>query len=133
VLAAEHLLGLAGVDERRQFVERAAEVVADRLAGFGPLDEDVEIVEAAPQRLAQVAIFLEPAAALEDFLGAGLILPEVRSGNAFFDFREFVLGAGGVKDGSAGRWRGAPDPRACEAVLPVAMRDSCRSRAAQRA
>ena len=59
-------------------------------------------------------------------LGAGLILPEVRGGDAFFDLCEFGFGAGGVKDGSAGRWRGAPGLRACEAVLPVAMRDSCR-------
>ena len=34
--------------------------------------------------------------------------------------RELVGGAGGVKDGSAGRRRGAPDPGTCEAVRRVA-------------
>ena len=42
VLAAEHLLGLAGVDLRRQLVERAPEVVGDRLPRFGPFDQDVQ-------------------------------------------------------------------------------------------
>ena len=47
VLAAEHLLGLAGVDLAAELVERAAEIVGDRLPRFRPLDEDGEIVDAA--------------------------------------------------------------------------------------
>ena len=39
VLAAEHLLGLAGVDFARKIVEAAAEIVGDRLARLGPFDE----------------------------------------------------------------------------------------------
>ena len=49
VLAAEHLLGLAGVDLCRELVERPAEIVGDRLPGFGPLDEHGEIVDAGAQ------------------------------------------------------------------------------------
>ena len=104
-----------------ELVEGAAEIVGDRLARFGPLDEHVEIVEPASERRAQLAILLEPAAALQQLLRAGLILPEVRSGDAFFDSGELGCGAGGVKDGSAGRRRVAPGPRTCEAVRPVAM------------
>jgi hypothetical protein len=120
VLPAEHLLRLAGVYLAGEFVERAAEIVGNRLAGFGPFHQHVEIVQASAERRAQLAILFEPAAPLHDLLRLGLIFPEVRSGDAFFYFCEFDFGAGGVKDGSAGPWRGAPDPRTCEADRPVA-------------
>ena len=55
VLAAEHLLGLAGVDFRRQIVEAAREIVGDRLARLRPLDQHAEILGAASQRLAEIA------------------------------------------------------------------------------
>jgi hypothetical protein len=119
VLAAEHLLRLASVDLCGKLVERAFEVVGDRLAGLGPFDENREVVDTPPQRVAEVAIVLESPAALKEFLRGGLILPEVGIGYSRFDFREFFGGLGSVKDSSAGRWRGAPDPRACEAVRPV--------------
>ena len=73
------------------------------------------------QRLAELAVLFEAAAALQHLLRRGLVLPEVRGGDAFFDSGEFVCGACGVKDSSAGRWRGAPGPRTCEAVRRVAM------------
>ena len=47
VLAAEHLLGLAGVDLTAELVERAREFVDHRLPGFDPLDQDGEVVEPA--------------------------------------------------------------------------------------
>ena len=70
-----------------------AEVVGDRLPRLGPFDEDGEILGAAPQRLAEIAILLEPPAALQQLLRAGLVLPEVRIGDARFDCREFFGGA----------------------------------------
>ncbi len=103
VLAAEHLLGLAGVDLRGELVEPAGEVVGDRLARFGPFDEHGEVVGAAPQRFAEIAVLFEAAAALQQLLGGRLILPEVRIGDALFDRCEFVGGTCGVKDSSAGR------------------------------
>jgi hypothetical protein len=42
VLAAEHLLRLAGLDRRRQLVEPAPEIVGDRFTGLRPLDQDGE-------------------------------------------------------------------------------------------
>jgi hypothetical protein len=119
VLAAEHLLGLAGVDLRGQIIERPGQIVGHRLSRFCPLDQDREIVGAALQPLAEIAILFEPATALQQLLRRRLILPEVRIGDARFDEREFVRRLGGVKDSSAGRWRGAPGLRACEAVRPV--------------
>jgi hypothetical protein len=119
VLAAEHLFRFAGVDLRGEIVERPDEVVADGLTGFRPFDEDGEIVDLRAQRLAQRAIFVEPAAALQQLLRGLLVLPEVRIGDSLFYFREFVGGTGGVKDSSAGRRRGARDPRTCEAVRRV--------------
>jgi hypothetical protein len=111
VLAAQHFLGFAGVDLARKLVERAAKVVGDWFAGLGPFDQHVEVVEAALQGIAQLHVLLEPAAALQQFLRVRLILPEIRSGDAFFYFCELDGGASDVKDGSAGRRRVAPDLR----------------------
>ena len=111
VLAAEHLLRLAGLDFADQLVEPAREVFGDRLPRLRPFDEDGEIVDAPLERLAQVAVVFEAAAPLQQLLRAGLVLPEVRIGNAQLYPGEFVGGAGGVKDSSADRtraWRG-PD------------------------
>jgi hypothetical protein len=115
VLTSEHLLGFARFDLAGELVERPAEIVGDRFARFSPLHEHVQVVEAPPQRFAQLPVFLETAAALQQLLRTRLVLPEVWSGDAFFDFGQFGGGAGRVKDGSAGRRRGAPDPRTCEA------------------
>jgi hypothetical protein len=115
VLAAEHLLGFAGLDLRRQLVERLAEVVPDGLASLGPLDEDVEVVELALQRVAELDVFLEPATALQQLLRVGLVFPEVRSGDALLYAGELDRGAGGVKDSSADRRRVATGLRICGA------------------
>jgi hypothetical protein len=111
VLAAQHLLGLAGVDLYRQLVKRASEVVSDRFAGLGPFDQHVEVVEPALQGIAQLHVLLEAAPALQQLLCVRLILPEVGSGDAFFYFGKLDGGTGDVKDSSAGRRRVAPDPR----------------------
>jgi hypothetical protein len=119
VLAAEHLLRLSGVNLARELLEGAGQIVGDRLAGLGPLHEHVEVVQAAGERLPQLAVFFQAAAALQELLGRRLILPEVGGGNALFDLCQFGRRTGGVKDSSAGRWRAAPDPRTCEAVRRV--------------
>jgi hypothetical protein len=121
VLAAEHLLGLAGVDLRGEIVEGAAEVIGDRLPGLGPLDENGEVFQPLAQRLAEVVVLFEPAAALQQFLRRSLVLPEVRRRNAFFDGLQLAGGMCGVKGSSAGRRRDAPDPDTCEAVRPTGM------------
>jgi hypothetical protein len=63
----------------------------------------MEIVETPAKRHAQPAVVLEPPPSLQQLLCAGLIFPEVRQRNTFFDFGKFDFGSGSVKDGSAGR------------------------------
>jgi hypothetical protein len=121
VLAAEHLLGLSGVDLSRQIVERPPEIIGHRLSRLRPLGEDREVVEAGPQRCGEIAILFEPPAALQQLLRGGLVFPEIGGAGALFDFLQFFGGLCGVKDSSAGRQRGAPDPDTCEAVRPTGM------------
>jgi len=115
VFPAEHFLRLAGIHDRREIVETTCEVLGDRFAGFGPLDQDCEIVHAPRQRQPQVAILLETSTALQRTLRGVLILPETRISDALFYLVELFFGACGVKDSSAGRSRVARDPRTCEA------------------
>jgi hypothetical protein len=82
VLAAEHLLDLAGLHFLIECVEAGRELGIDRLPRFGPLDEDGEVVVLLLQRDDQVAILFQPAAALLDFLRFGRVLPEIGRGGA---------------------------------------------------
>jgi hypothetical protein len=90
VLAAQHLLGFAGVHHARQVVQPALEIVEHRLAAFGPFDEDAQVVGARAQRLAEVAVLFETAASLQQLLRGRLILPEVGVRNALFYAGEFL-------------------------------------------
>jgi hypothetical protein len=110
VLAAEHLLGFARRDLGAQLVEAAREIVGDGFTRLRPLDEDREVVDAALERLAHADVVFEAAAALEELLRAGLVLPEVRVGRLLLYLLEFVGRAGGVKDSSADRMRAGRDP-----------------------
>jgi hypothetical protein len=85
VLPPEHLLDLAGLHLLFEPVERLAELPFDRLARPGPFDEHAEIVTALLQRRHQLAILLEAAAALQDFLRFGLIFPEIGRGGALLE------------------------------------------------
>jgi hypothetical protein len=115
VLAAEHLLDFARFDLSGKLVEGAAEVVHDRLPRFGPFDQHGEIVDATAEGATELRVLLEATAALQQLLGGCLVLPEVWGGDSFFYLREFVRGAGSVKDGSADRGLAASDPRTCGA------------------
>jgi hypothetical protein len=121
VLAAEHLLRLAGVHFRGEIVERAPQIVGHRFARLGPLGEHGEILEPLAERHAEIAIFLEAPPPLQQLLRRRLILPEIRRADALFDGLQFAGGMCRVKDSSAGRRRGAPDPDTCEAVRPTGM------------
>ena len=82
VLAAEHLLDLAGLHFLLERIERLAELGVDRLAGLGPFDEHGEIVALLLERRHQIAVLLEPPAALQHLLRFGLIFPEIGRGGA---------------------------------------------------
>jgi hypothetical protein len=119
VLAAEHLLGLAGVDLGGEVVERTPQIVGHRLAGLGPFGEHGKILEPLAQRFAEIAILLETAPPLQQLLRRRLVLPEVRGTDALLDVLQLAGGMCCVKDSSAGRRRGAPNPDTCEAVRPT--------------
>jgi hypothetical protein len=101
VLAAEHLLDLAGVDLDLEAVERLRELGVDGLARFRPFDEDGQIVVFLAERQREIAVLLQPATALQDLLRFGLVLPEIGSGGAGLEAGQFFVGAGGLKDSSA--------------------------------
>jgi hypothetical protein len=109
VLAAQHLLDLAGFDVFLEHVERALQVGVHRLAGFRPLDQDADIVGVLAEALGKLPVLLQPPPALQDFLCVGLVVPEIRCGRLRFYLRKLRVEAGKVKDSSAGRrtaWRG---------------------------
>jgi hypothetical protein len=105
VLAAEHLLDLAGLDLLIERVERNTEFGIDRFAGVSPLGEHREVVALPAQRDHQIAVLFEPAAALQDFLRFGLVFPEIGRGGARLEAGQFFLWTGGLKDNSADRRR----------------------------
>jgi hypothetical protein len=101
VLAAEHLLDLAGLDLGLELVEPAREIVIHRLAGLDPLGQHLEILGPPRQRRAERDVVLETAPALLDLLGFSLVLPEIGFGYASFELRELIGGTCNVKDSSA--------------------------------
>jgi hypothetical protein len=105
VLAADHLLDLAGLHFLIERVEALHEVGIDVLAGVRPLDEHAEIVGLFLERVNQVAILLQTAAPLQDLLRFRLVFPEIRRGGFRFELGQFLFGAGCLKDSSADRGR----------------------------
>src|SRR5438128_8875976 len=103
VLAAEHLLDLAGLHFLIERLERSSELRVDGFARLRPFDEHTEIVALLLERQHEIAVLLEPAAALQDFLRLGLVFPEVRRGGFGFELCQFFAGTGGLKDSSANR------------------------------
>jgi hypothetical protein len=105
VLAAEHLLDLAGLHLLVERIQRLGEFGVDRLARVGPFDEHGEIVGLLAERLDELAILLEAPPPLQDLLGFSLIFPEIGRGGARLEAGQFLFGAGGFKDSSADRQR----------------------------
>jgi hypothetical protein len=101
VLAPEHFLDFAGLDFLVQRFDRQVELGVDRLACLGPLHQYGEIVALLFERYDQFAILLEPAPALQNFLGFSLVFPEVGRGGARLETGQLLIGAGGLKDSSA--------------------------------
>jgi hypothetical protein len=117
MLAAEHLSRLGRLDVRLELVEAFDEIVFNGLARFGPLDEHAQIVGTALERLADGQLLFEPAPPLQQLLRFGLVLPEVRVGDAGLDFVELGAVSWGVKDSSADPPTVSPSPDTAEPAL----------------
>ncbi len=108
VLAAEHLLDLAGL----HFLGRARRAPA-RTRRRPPRPPRPTRRARRDRRCCffsdsdEIAVLLQPAAALQDLLGFGLVFPEIGRGGARFEAGQFFVRACGFKDSSAGR------PRVC--------------------
>jgi hypothetical protein len=98
VLAPEHLLGLGGLDLHGQRVKGARQLGQHVLSLACPLGQHGEIVFALSEALDEIALFLEPVAALEDLLRFGLIFPEIGRGGALFELRQLLGRVRGFKD-----------------------------------
>jgi hypothetical protein len=103
VLAAEHLLDLGGLDLGFDLVETALQIGGDVLAGTGPLEEDAQVGNAPAERVTQLGVVAQAAAALQRALRFLLVLPEIRGGDARLEGRELSGIGGTVKDSSADR------------------------------
>jgi hypothetical protein len=77
VLAAQHLLDLGGLDLGLEFVETALQVGGDVFAGAGPLEQHAQVSDPPAQRIAQLGVVAQAAAALQRALRFLLVLPEV--------------------------------------------------------
>jgi hypothetical protein len=75
------------------------------LARLRPFDEDGKVVGLLAERHAEIAVLLQPAAALQDLLRFSLVFPEIRGGGASLEAGQFFVGAGSLKDSSADRQR----------------------------
>jgi hypothetical protein len=105
VLPAEHLLDLRRLDLRLERVQRALQIGRHVLARLGPLEEHTKIVELANERIAEIDLFAQAAAPLQQLLSFGLVGPEIWRADALLDVGELLGWVRGVKDSSAGLWR----------------------------
>jgi hypothetical protein len=111
VLAAHHLLDLAGLDFLIERLERLRELGVDGFARLRPFHQDREVVAFFPERGDEIAIQLEPPAALQDLLRFGLIVPKIRRGGTRLEAGQLVFGSSGFKDSSGDRPRACSNPR----------------------
>jgi hypothetical protein len=110
VLPAQHLARLGGLDVGLELVEAARQISVDGFAGLGPLDQDGQVVRAPLQGVGEIQFFFEAATPLQQLLRLTLVGPEVRLGDAGFQFVELRTVARDVKDSSAGRRCVSPGP-----------------------
>ena len=104
VLAAEHLLDLAGLHVLLERVQATRELGIDRLARIGPFEQDRQVVGLLPEREDQVAVLLQASPPLQHLLRVGLVFPEIWRRRAGFEASQLLIGFGGLKDSSASRW-----------------------------
>jgi hypothetical protein len=98
VFTAQHLLDLGGLHFLIERFECLREFGVDRLSRFRPFEQHREVFALFLERQAQIAILLEPATALEDFLCFSLVFPEIGRGGAGLEAGQLLVGSSGLKD-----------------------------------
>jgi hypothetical protein len=101
VLTAKHLLDLAGLDLLIEELERLSELGVHGFSRIGPFVQDGQVVALLPERHHQIAVLLQPPAALQELLRFGLVFPEIGRGDARLEAGQFFVRACGFKDSSA--------------------------------
>jgi hypothetical protein len=125
VLAAEDALRLRGLDPLLEPVEPRGEVGGDVFPGGGPLGQHSQVGFLLPDRFGEVDVVLEPAPALQDLLGFGLVLPEVGLADQRLEAVGLVTRAFGLKDTSAAPRIASRGRRAGGRDLPLRMPLPC--------
>jgi hypothetical protein len=110
VLAAEHFLDLAPLDEGGELLDPRRQLGRDVLALGRPVHQHSKILGFGFERGDQLDFFLDATAALEGFLRLDLVVPEIGRRGARLYLCELVSGPGGLKDNSGDRRRASPDP-----------------------
>ena len=94
VLAAEHLLDLAGLDEAGELLDAGGQLRGDIFALARPVDEHAKIVCFGCEGGDQLDLLLDSTAALKDFLRLDLVVPEIGRRCAGFYLCELVTQGG---------------------------------------
>jgi hypothetical protein len=113
VLAAEHLLDFAALDQAGKLLEAGRQLPGDVLTLGRPVNEHTKVVRLRFEGRNQLDFFFDTAAALKDFLRLDLVTPEIGRGRAGFYLCELVTRAGSFKDNSGGRRRVLRGPDTC--------------------
>jgi len=103
MFAAEHLLDLARLNLALERVEGTCQVRDDVLTGPRPFEQDADVVDAGLEGVAQRRVLADPLTTPEGGLGLGLIVPEVRGGDARLEATQLFVETSFVKDSSACR------------------------------
>jgi hypothetical protein len=115
-LAREHRADLGRLDVALVDVDAGLQIAQHVLALPRPIEEDRQVVGLLAQRLGQRAVVLDLAAALQDLLRVGLVLPEIRRRDGRLDLGQLALQPRFVKAPSADQRRGTTGRRSCGRV-----------------
>jgi hypothetical protein len=110
VLAAEHLLDLAALDQPGELLDSLGEICAYVFPLGGPVDQDANVICLGLELRYQLNFLLDTAASLERLLRLYLVVPEAGRRGARFYLGKLVARACGFKDNSGDRRRVSRGP-----------------------
>jgi len=87
VLAAQHLLGLSGLDLQVQGIERASQIGEHVFPAAGPLEQHADVVGFGGQAGDKLDVLRQATLALQRLLCVGLVVPEICRRDLLFELR----------------------------------------------